>query len=524
MPSLIDSLETLDWGGVEVVMAFKIVASRAARQPGVIYFRMQTILKRALAWILVSLGAAAAAPAVEGKRPNVVIIFTDDQGYGDLGCQGSTTLKTPNIDALAASGVRLTNFHVAQPVCSASRAALLTGCYPNRIGIHGALGPGAKVGLNPSEVTIARMLKNKGYRTAQFGKWHLGDSPEFLPSAHGFDVSFGIPYSGDMWPHHPEARPGSYPPLPLIENGKVIQEGLDAAAQETLTTRYAEGAVKFIRENKAQPFFLYVAPNQPHVPLFVSDKHRGKSAAGLYGDVIQEIDWAVGEIMREIKSCGLEEDTIIMFSSDNGPWLSYGEHSGSAGVLREGKGTVYEGGVRVPCIFSWPGTLPAKRVCDEFLMTIDVLPTVAQITGVDVPDAIDGKNVWPLIEGRAGAKNPHEAYYFYYLQNQLQAVVSWPWKLLFPHQSRSMGSQPKATGGIPGKYEVVKILAPELYDLSKDISETRNQYSAVQTSDPEVLRRLNSLAESARARMGDALQNRESGPETRPPGQRAKQN
>jgi arylsulfatase len=185
---------------------------------------------------------------------------------------------------------------------------------------------------------------------------------------------------------------------------------------------------------------------------------------------------------------------------------------------------VYEGGVRVPCIFSWPGTLPAKRVCDEFLMTIDVLPTVAQITGVDVPDAIDGKNVWPLIEGRTGAKNPHEAYYFYYLQNQLQAVVSWPWKLLFPHQSRSMGSQPKATGGIPGKYEVVKILAPELYDLSKDISETRNQYSAVQTSDPEVLRRLNSLAESARARMGDALQNRESGPETRPPGQRSKQN
>ena len=483
---------------------------------------MQTFLRFSLVGVIVLLCAADVAFASEGKRPNVVIIFTDDQGYGDLGCQGSPGLKTPTLDALAASGVRLTNFHVAQPVCSASRAALMTGCYPNRIGIHGALGPGSKVGLNSSEVTIARMLKNKGYRTAHFGKWHLGDSPEFLPPAHGFDVSLGIPYSGDMWPHHPEARPGTYPPLPLIENGTVIEEGLDAAAQETLTTRYAQGAVKFIRENQEQPFFLYVAPNQPHVPLFVSDKHRGKSKAGLYGDVIQEIDWAVGEILREIRSCGLEKDTLVVFSSDNGPWLSYGEHGGSAGVLREGKGTVYEGGVRVPCIFSWPGTLAAKRVSDEFLMTIDVLPTIAQITGANAPDGIDGKNVWPLIQGQPGAKNPHEAYYFYYAQNQLQAVVSWPWKLMFPHQSRSMGSQPRATGGIPGKYEVVKILEAELYDLSKDISETRNVYSAVKASDPEVLMNLNRLANVARERMGDALENRMSGTETRQPGQRVK--
>jgi arylsulfatase A-like enzyme len=471
--------------------------------------------------LLLSIGFAFRVQGDEARRPNVVIIFTDDQGYADLSCQGASGYKTPNIDALARSGVRLTNFHVAQPVCSASRAALLTGCYPNRIGIHGALGPRAKIGLNPSEVTIARMLKDHGYRTAHFGKWHLGDAPEFLPPAHGFDVSLGIPYSGDMWPYHPEARPGTYPPLPLVENGKVIEGELDAAAQETLTTRYAREAVKFIRENQAQPFFLYVAPNQPHVPLFVSSERRGKSGAGLYGDVIEEVDWAVGEILSELRRCRLENDTLVVFSSDNGPWLSYGEHAGSAGVLREGKGTVYEGGVRVPCIFSWPGKLSTNRVSDEFLMTIDVLPTIAALTGAKAPNSIDGRNVWPLIEGRSGAKNPHEAYYFYYMQNQLQAVVSWPWKLMFPHQSRSMGTQPKAQGGKPGKYEVVKILEPELYDLSKDISETRNLFSSVQANNPSLLEKLNRCANEARERMGDALQNRMAGSETRQPGQRA---
>ena len=458
---------------------------------------MKTPSRLCFLWPIFIFIAVVTARAAQERRPNVVIIFTDDQGYGDLGCQGAKGYKTPNLDALAQSGVRLTNFHVAQPVCSASRAALLTGCYPNRIGIHGALGPNAKVGLNPSEVTIARMLKDHGYRTAHFGKWHLGDAPEFLPPAHGFDVSLGIPYSGDMWPYHPEAGPGAYPPLPLVENGKVVERGLDAAAQETLTTRYAQGAVKFIRENQSQPFFLYVAPNQPHVPLFVSSKYQ------------------------EIKNCGLEKDTLVVFSSDNGPWLSYGEHAGSAGVLREGKGTVYEGGVRVPCIFSWPGKLTPNRVSDEFLMTIDVLPTIAKLTGAKAPDSIDGKNVWPLIEGQPGAKNPHEAYYFYYLQNQLQAVVSWPWKLMFPHQSRSMGTQPKAQGGKPGKYEVVKILGPELYDLSKDISETQNVFSLVQATDPALLERLNRCANDARERMGDALQKRMAGSETREAGHRA---
>ncbi len=482
---------------------------------------MKTPSRLCFLWPIFIFIAVVTARAAQERRPNVVIIFTDDQGYGDLGCQGAKGYKTPNLDALAQSGVRLTNFHVAQPVCSASRAALLTGCYPNRIGIHGALGPNAKVGLNPSEVTIARMLKDHGYRTAHFGKWHLGDAPEFLPPAHGFDVSLGIPYSGDMWPYHPEAGPGAYPPLPLVENGKVVERGLDAAAQETLTTRYAQGAVKFIRENQSQPFFLYVAPNQPHVPLFVSSKYQGKSGAGLYGDVIEEVDWAVGQILQEIKNCGLEKDTLVVFSSDNGPWLSYGEHAGSAGVLREGKGTVYEGGVRVPCIFSWPGKLTPNRVSDEFLMTIDVLPTIAKLTGAKAPDSIDGKNVWPLIEGQPGAKNPHEAYYFYYLQNQLQAVVSWPWKLMFPHQSRSMGTQPKAQGGKPGKYEVVKILGPELYDLSKDISETQNVFSLVQATDPALLEKLNRCANDARERMGDALQKRMAGSETREAGHRA---
>jgi arylsulfatase len=323
-----------------------------------------------------------------------------------------------------------------------------------------------------------------------------------------------------MWPYHPEARPGAYPPLPLYENGEVIERELGAAQQESLTTRYAEAAVGFIRRNRGGPFFLYLAPNQPHVPLFVSEKHKGKSGVGLYGDVIEEIDWAVGEVLGELKRCGLEKDTLVIFSSDNGPWLSYGEHAGSAGPLREGKGTVFEGGIRVPGIVSWPGHIPEASVSDVFHMTIDVLPTVAEVTGSPLPRGgdVDGKSVWPVWSGRPESYKPAEAYYLYYMKNELQGVVVWPWKLLFPHQSRTMGGETRATGGKPGKYKPVKFSEPLLFNLEKDPSESRDLYHEVETQHPEVLERLRALAVRARERMGDALQGSATGSASRPAG------
>ena len=281
--------------------------------------------------------AAAAAPS----RPNIVIIYADDLGYGDLGCYGAKAHTTPNLDRMAAEGIRFTDFYVAQAVCSASRTALLTGCYPNRVGILGALGPQTRFGIADSEQTIASVLKPQGYATAIYGKWHLGHYPKFLPTRHGFDEYFGLPYSNDMWPNHPTVK--NFPPLPLIENEQTTETNPD---QSQLTTWYTEHAVKFIERNKERPFFLYVPHNMPHVPLFVSDKFRGKASDGLYGDVIEEIDWSVGQILAAIGANGLEDRTLVMFASDNGPWLSYGNHGGSAGQLREGKGTSFEGGVR----------------------------------------------------------------------------------------------------------------------------------------------------------------------------------
>jgi arylsulfatase len=265
---------------------------------------------------------------------------------------------------------------------------------------------------------------------------------------------------------------------------------------------------------------LYLAPNQPHVPLFVSEKHKGKSGVGLYGDVIEEIDWAVGEVLGELKRCGLEKDTLVIFSSDNGPWLSYGEHAGSAGPLREGKGTVFEGGIRVPGIVSWPGHIPEASVSDVFHMTIDVLPTVAEVTGSPLPRGgdVDGKSVWPVWSGRPESYKPAEAYYLYYMKNELQGVVVWPWKLLFPHQSRTMGGETRATGGKPGKYKPVKFSEPLLFNLEKDPSESRDLYHEVETQHPEVLERLRALAVRARERMGDALQGSATGSASRPAG------
>ncbi len=456
---------------------------------------------RSLLAVFAAVLLAAAHVFADARPPNVVIIFTDDQGYADVGVFGAKGFQTPNLDRMAREGRRFTDWHAAQPVCSASRVALLTGCYPNRLGINGALPPGSKVGLSDHEVTLAQLAKSRGYATAIFGKWHLGDRPQFLPTRHGFDEYFGLPYSNDMWPLHPESK---FPPLPLYDGEKQIKIGLTHEDQEQLTTQYAEHAVSFIERNKGHPFFLYVTPNMPHVPLHVSDKFRGKSELGLYGDVIMEIDWAVGEILGALKRNGLDENTLVIFTSDNGPWLSYGNHAGSASPLREGKGTTFDGGHREPFIARWPGKIPANTVCDEVAMTIDVFPTVARLIGAELPaQRIDGLDIWPLFTGAPGAKNPHDAYFFYYDTNALQAVRSGDWKLFFPHKSRTMQGQTPGKDGIPGQYRMQEI-GRELYHLSNDVSETQD----VAGEHPEVVKRLEALAETAREDLGDALTKR----------------
>lgn len=431
------------------------------------------------------------------RTPNIVIVFTDDQGYADVGCFGATTFKTPNLDRMAEEGMRFTSFYVAQAVCGASRAALLTGCYPNRIGMLGAPSHRTKHGINPDEVLLSEICKQKGYATAAVGKWHLGHHRPFLPVHHGFDEYLGLPYSNDMWPYHPE-RPDAYPDLPLIEGDQIVDPQVTPEDQVQLTTMYAERAVKFIDEHHEQPFFLYLAHSMPHVPLFVSDKYKGKSEQGMYGDVISEIDWSVGQVLDALKRHGIDEQTLVIFTSDNGPWLSYGNHAGSAGPLREGKGTTWEGGVREPCIMRWPGHIPAGSVCDELAATIDLLPTIAHLIGAELPDhPIDGKNIWPLMAGVPNATTPHEAYYYYW-GNHLQAVRSGPWKLHFPHSFRSLTGEPgqdgQPNGYTQGKTEMV------LFNLHEDIGETQN----VLDEHPEVVTRLKSLADAAREELGDS--------------------
>jgi arylsulfatase len=472
---------------------------------------MNTFRHLPLALLLFCISSAAAE-----RLPNIVIIFIDDQGYGDIGPFGAKGYTTPNLDRLAAQGCKFTNFHVPQPVCSASRAGLLTGCYPNRIGIHGALGPAAKHGIADSEVTLAQLLKQKGYATGMAGKWHLGRPKQFLPTHHGFDEYFGLPYSNDMWPLHPEAKKGAYPPLPLIEGDTVIKESLGHEDQEQLTTQYTERAVKFIEKNKHGPFFFYLAHSMVHVPLHVSAKFKGKSQQGLYGDACMEVDWSVGEVVAALKRAGVEENTWVIYTSDNGPWLSYGNHAGNAGPLREGKGTCWEGGTREPTLMRWPGKIPAGTTNDAMLMTIDLFPTIARLVGAGLPrHKIDGLDVLPLIAGQKGATNPHEGYAFYYEQNQLQAVVSADgrWKLQLPHSYRTLGGRPGGRDGIPAKYETRKLETAELYDLQNDIGEAAN----VAEKHPEIVKRLETFAEKTREDLGDALTDRK-GKGVREPG------
>jgi arylsulfatase len=435
------------------------------------------------------------------SRPNIVLIVADDLGYGDLGCYGAKGYQTPNLDGLAASGRRFTNFHVAQAVCTASRVAILTGCYPNRLGLSGALGPASKIGLHPEETTIAEVLQQRGYATAAVGKWHLGDAPQFLPTAQGFGSYFGLPYSNDMWPRHPEARPGTYPPLPLMGDSRVLKADLQPADQEQLTTEYTERSVRFIESHRSEPFFLYLAYSMPHVPLYVSSKFKGRTERGLFGDVLEELDWSVGQIVQTLRRLHLEENTLILFTSDNGPWLSYGDHAGSAGAMREGKGTSWEGGTRVPCIASWPGHIPAGSTSDTLLMSIDLLPSIAHIANAPLPPKkIDGLNVWPLLTG-TDAAHPHPAYFVYYGRNELQSVLTPEWKLVLPHTYRTLGGTPGGRDGLPARYSQVKMSGPELYNLRNDPSETQN----VAEQFPAPLQELLELAEKARADLGDDL-------------------
>lgn len=465
---------------------------------------------------LLMLGAGGLSAIANDQHPNIVLLFADDMGYGDPACFGNTKIRTPHIDQLAREGTRFTSFYVSQPVCTASRASLLTGCYANRVSMSGALNHLSKVGIHKDEQMLQELLKTKGYATACYGKWHLGDRPPFLPTRRGFDDFAGIPYSNDNGPLHPTV-PG-LPPLPFYRGDKIIEKDPD---QARFTRRFTDLAVEFIAQHQHEPFFLYMPHVMPHVPIFASEAFRGRSNAGLYGDVIEELDAGIGDVLAALKRYNLEKKTLVIFLSDNGPFLSYGTHAGSAGPLREGKLTTFEGGVRVPCVMRWPGKIPAQRVCDEPLMTIDLLPTLCQLTGAPLPRRpIDGKDISPVLFGEKNARTPHDAYFFY-AGDELHAVRSGKWKLHLPHEYLTVAG-PTRTDGKPANhgqqkpeamtssglrgiasrhgYKVAKIEL-SLYDLETDIGETTN----VAAQHPEVVQRLLALAEAARVELGDSL-------------------
>ncbi len=443
------------------------------------------------------------------RSPNVIIINMDDMGYGDPVCYGGSPYKTDNIDALAVSGIRFTNFYSAQAVCSASRAGLLTGCYPTRVGISGALFPDSRIALNPEEETIAELLKKKGYATGMVGKWHLGQTEPFLPPGQGFDEYFGLPYSNDMWPVGYDGKPVTdstvfayrFPPLPLIDGNAVIGYIRNHEDQSTLTRRYTDKAVGFINRHKNKPFFLYIAHSMVHVPIAASPDFRGKSRAGLFGDVMEEVDWSVGKIMQALRENKLLENTMVVFTSDNGPWLIFGNHAGNTSGLREGKGTAWDGGLKVPCIISWKGKINGGKVNNNLLSQIDLLPTIADYCGADLPKKkIDGISFRKLLDGNDTVVTRHELVYYYDFNN-LKAIRKDGWKLSFPCTSQTYNS-PATIGadGFPGKYGSVKVEAG-LYNLYTDPGEDRNLISVY----PEIATELGLIADKYRKTLGDGL-------------------
>jgi len=412
------------------------------------------------------------------EKPNFIIILTDDQGYQDLGCYGSPLIKTPNLDRMAKEGIKFTDFYATAPICSPSRASLMTGCYPLRVGIITVLMPGSKIGLNPSELTIPKLLKSEGYSTACIGKWHLGDAPEFSPLKNGFDYFYGLPFSNDE--DHPEYGP-EFPKL--VRNDKTIEAPAD---RDLLTRKCADEALRFIDYNRNNPFFLYLAHPMPHVKLGASAQFKGKSQRGLYGDAVEEIDASTGEILALLKKLNLDEKTMVIFTSDNGPWLQYGEYGGSAFPLRGGKFSTFEGGMRVPCIMRWPGKIPAGTVCSEVATIMDFLPTLANLAGAEIPanQTIDGKDIWPLMSGKKDAKSPYDTFYYYWLDN-LEAVRSGQWKLIVPRRERfawRFKGQPE---------NLNQLWSAQLYNLKNDIGETNN----VAERHPEIVKQLLVAAE-----------------------------
>jgi arylsulfatase A len=426
--------------------------------------------------------AALLSATVTARPPNVVVIFIDDMGYGDIGPFGATKQRTLHLDRMAKEGMKLTSFY-ATPVCSVSRAQMLTGCYGARVSVPGVYFPGQSVGLNPSEVTVAERLKEKGYATQMVGKWHLGDQPEFLPTRQGFDHYYGIPYSNDMLKKSAETK---VPVVPVLRDEK-IAELMDGEGQRRLVELYTKEAVDFITRSKDQPFYLYFAHNAVHTPIWPGAAFAGKSQNGRFGDWVEEVDWSVGQVLDALRSQGLDKDTLVVFTSDNGPWLTKGADGGSAGPLRGGKGSTWEGGVRVPTLAWWPGRVPAGSVNDAVAATIDLLPTFVSLAGGTVPatPVIDGRDITPILLGQS-KESAREAHY-YFASYDLQAVRQGRWKLALAPQPEGMGKQAAKTP--PGM---------RLYDLDAEIGEQTD----VAAQHPEVVAKLKALADKMEAEIG----------------------
>jgi arylsulfatase A-like enzyme len=449
----------------------------------------------------------------KSMHPNIIIINMDDMGYGDIEPYGMTGIPTPNFNRVAQEGTRLTHFNVGQGICTASRAALLTGCYPNRLGMSGVLLPPDKYALNPNEETIASLLKKNHYVTGMFGKWHLGNKAPYFPLHYGFDKFYGLPYSHDVWPVNYDGkslvtdtadRRSKNPLLTLLDGDKPVDTLRNIDDQTKLTTLFTEKAVSFIRENRKDPFFLYLAHPMPHVPLAVSDKFKGKSELGLFGDVIMELDWSLGQILKVLDDEKLAANTLLIVTSDNGPWLSFGNHAGSSGGLREGKSTIWEGATRVPCMIRWPGKVEAGAVNSKLLTNMDLLPTIVAATGAMQPkNKIDGLNFLSLLTGKTN-KGPRDVFYYYFgiKSNNLQAVRYKNWKLVLPHPS---GSYSTLHGKDRRPGAILKVDVPmALYDLAHDPGEAYD----VQKLYPEMVQKIFGLAEQAREDMGDDLTKR----------------
>lgn len=451
--------------------------------------RFDRLTAAACIWVAVFMAffsmSAASLGGVRPEKPNFIVIFCDDMGYGDIGPFGSKLNRTPQLDRMAAEGLRLTSFYVTCSVCTPSRSSLMTGCYAQRVDMHAdhnnlcVLFPGGKKGLNPSEVTIAEVLKTQGYATACIGKWHMGDQPEYLPTRQGFDGYFGIPYSNDMGGR----KDGSRPPLPLMRNEHVIEAPVE---QSTLTQRYTEEAVNFIKEHQDESFFIYLPHTFPHVPLFAGKRFKGKSGNGLYGDVIEELDASTGVILETLRQLDLERRTMVVFTSDNG---ATGGKGRSNGPLRGTKGTTWEGGMREPCVVWWPGQIPAGSVSDELTSTLDLLPTLASLSGADVPSdrMLDGFNIWPILNRPVDSVSPRD-YFYYYQMDQLQALRDDRWKIHLPLVPKQLNW---------GKPEPESPLM--LFDLKSDIGETTN----VAPDHPEVVERMFRQVQAIRPLLGD---------------------